>query len=369
MVRALRGRRSQTVVSKGLGYKTNATYRWERAERQPRASDFFRLAGDTGIDVPAVLARFAPGSDTLPKRLDASAIGRWLQNLTAEHTTLDLARTLDRNRNTVSRWLEGKTEPRLDDVLRIVDLLARRLVDFVAAFTDPEQLFAVRPAHALLAEQRRTAYRYPWSRAVFRTLELESYRALRRHQEGFIAEHLGISLEEERDHVWGLVNARQIKKRALKLHVKSTLPINRSDERRGSALKNIAGRKRRSSPLERLGFPRKNLAVADGKVAIVDGDAGALETLNDPKNDMAVERHWASVGVERIGRALIARGGLVSYELLAVDDEALGDLRNAHAGYLERVRAIAAASKKRKHVVLVNAQLTPLARSRTGGAA
>jgi hypothetical protein len=76
---------------------------------------------------------------------------------------------------------------------------------------------------------------------------------------------------------------------------------------------------------------------------------------------MALERHWAKVGTERVGRALLARGGLVSYELFAVSEAAREELRNAHLEYMERVRAIAATSSRREHVVLINAQVVPLA--------
>jgi len=44
------------------------------------------------------------------------------------------------NRYTMSRWLNGSSEPRLPNFLRMIEVLSRRLVDFLAVLVDPELL-------------------------------------------------------------------------------------------------------------------------------------------------------------------------------------------------------------------------------------
>lgn len=49
LVRALRGKRSQTAFSRRLGYRSNVIYGWESGRRWPSSSAFFAAARKTGI--------------------------------------------------------------------------------------------------------------------------------------------------------------------------------------------------------------------------------------------------------------------------------------------------------------------------------
>ena len=69
----------------------------------------------------------------------------------------------------------------------------------------------VRRPDGALEAARKIAYDVPWSHAVLRALELSDYRALRRHQPGWLARRLGISREEEERCLSALATARQIK--------------------------------------------------------------------------------------------------------------------------------------------------------------
>ena len=51
LVRAIRGKRSQTALSRRLKYKTNMVYLWEAGRAWPSASKFLNAAERTGIDV------------------------------------------------------------------------------------------------------------------------------------------------------------------------------------------------------------------------------------------------------------------------------------------------------------------------------
>ena len=99
-------------------------------------------------------------------------------------------------RLTITRWLRGESEPRLPQLLRFVRATTQRLLDFVAVFADPGSLASTRAAWHDLQAQLRVAYDLPWSHAVLRALELSDYRHLPRHEPGFVARRLGISLED-----------------------------------------------------------------------------------------------------------------------------------------------------------------------------
>ena len=312
LVRALRGKRSQQAVNRRLGHTSNAVYAWEAGLRQPRASDFFRLAALGGVPVHAALTGFAPRRDLrLPQKLDARAVAAWASNLTAGHAASKLARSLGCNRNTLARWVKGATEPRLPEVLRLVDVVTHRLLDFVALFTDPSALPSLAASALALREQRRIAYDLPWAHAVLRVLELDDYRRLDRHRDGFIAARAGISPEDEARCLDALAEAKQIRKRRGKWTTARVLTV---------------------------------------------------DTQKDPAKNLELKRHWARVGVERLGTPALEGGGLFSYNLFAISEASLIELRAAHLEYYERLRSIVAACKAPDRLFLANVQLIPLDR-------
>jgi transcriptional regulator with XRE-family HTH domain len=211
LVRALRGRRSQPALSRRLGYASNAVYGWESGRRAPSAGTFFRLAALSGVDVTGALRRFSVAAD--PNALQQRAgLARWLRALGGERSNSELARAVHADRTTVTRWLDGRTEPKLPELLRYVRATTQRLLEFLACFVDPASLASARATYADLVAQRRLAYELPDSHAVLRALELDAYRALPRHEPGFVAHRIGISLDAEAQCLRALMAAKQIKR-------------------------------------------------------------------------------------------------------------------------------------------------------------
>jgi transcriptional regulator with XRE-family HTH domain len=222
---------------------------------------------------------------------------------------LELARRIGRDRNTVARWLDGRTEPRLPDLLRFVAATTQRLLDFVAAFVDPAELPSLRAAYTDLALQRRVAYELPWAHAVLRLLELESYRAPPKHERGFLSERIGISLEEEDECLEALSRAGQIERRRGKWAVRRVLTV---------------------------------------------------DTQEDPAGNLLLKRHWANVALARLDARRLEAGSLYSYNLFAISEEGLDAIRTAHLEYFERVRSIVSDCRRPTRLALANVQLVPL---------
>jgi transcriptional regulator with XRE-family HTH domain len=231
-------------------------------------------------------------------------VARLLDNLRGGSSIKDVAARAGCNRYAVSRWLSGKSEPRLPDFLRMIEATSLRLLDFVACFADPAQLPSAARAWHELEIARKVAVELPWSHAVLRALELEDYRALPRHVPGFIAARAGISRDEEERCLRLLAQTEQIKKQ------------------RGRWV------------------PHRVLTV---------------DTRRDPNAGRKLLGFWAEVGRERLDRDTTR--GLFSYNLFTVSSRDLERLRELHLAYFRQLRSIVAQSEPAERLVVANVQL------------
>ncbi len=212
-LRALRGPRSQTALSRRLGYRSNVVYTWEAGGGFPTAARTFEVAAKVGLDPDAAVTRFF---GRRPEWLDEttlaspSGVAAFLRDLRGRQPVTSLAPAIGRDRYALARWYKGATEPRLPDFFRVVECSSLRLLDLLEAFVDLESLPAVADAGRRLAAARRIAHEAPWSHAVLRTLELASYQELPRHQPGWIAARVGVTGEEEERCLHSLEVAGQI---------------------------------------------------------------------------------------------------------------------------------------------------------------
>ncbi len=305
LIRALRGRRSQTAMNRRLGYTSNVTHAWETGLRYPSAGDLLHALEVSGRPPLAILRKFAPCSG----RTRGDVVASWLEALRRDRSQAELARLLRVNRNTVARWLLGTTQPRLPELLEYVEVTTLQVLDFIAAMVDPALVASAAESFRDLTAQRGLAYQMPWTHAVLRALELESYRALPRHEPGFIARRTGIALEEEERCLKALLHAKQIQRRRGLYRVARVLSV---------------------------------------------------DTQEDPLKNAPLKRHWARVAVERLGPAGVPPDGLCSYNLFAIPESELEQVRQAHLDYYARLRAIVAESKHPTRVVLATLTLVPL---------
>jgi transcriptional regulator with XRE-family HTH domain len=311
LVRSLRGPRSQTSLSRRLGYATNVVYAWEAGRRFPAATDFLRLAARSRVDLRGGLLRFwagVPGFVTPTELTTRAGVVQLLAHLRRQYKLAELARRTGTSRLTLARWFSGAAEPRLPDLLRLIEAATQRLLEFVAVFVDPERLPSVRRAYRDMQAQLRVAYELPWSHAVLRALELHPPAGARRGRDRpSLAAQLGISPEHERECLRALSRAKQIRR--------------------------VRGRLRSVRVL-------------------------TVDTRSDPERNRMLKVHWARVALERLERR--AEGDLFSYSLFAVSEADYQRLRALHAAYFEQMRAIVRASVRPERVVLANVQLLSL---------
>lgn len=309
LIRALRGKRSQLAFSKRLGFRTNVVHTWEAQRRWPTASRSLAVAERAGVDPRAALTRFyrtVPHWFSTLSPTSPEFVARFLADLRGRATIGDVAQRAGKSRFAVARWLKGEAEPRLPDFLRLIEAMSLRVIDFVAAFVDPRQLPSLDRAWQKLEAGRRAAFELPWSHAVLRVLELESYRA-QPHRPGFIARELGISTEEEQRCVDALVNSGQLDWDGTRYRVGAQL----------------------------------------------------TDTRHYPEAGRLLKIWWAKQALARLERD---EEGLFSYNLFAVSERDYERLRELLLAYFRELRSIVAASQPTERVVLAHLSLMPLTR-------
>lgn len=310
LIRALRGRRSQLAFSRRLGFRTNVVHTWEAQRRWPTASRTLAAAERSGLSVRDALTRFYRTAPDWLASFDTTSpelVGQLLRDLRGRTTLGDVAARAERSRFAVARWSKGEAEPRLPDFLRMIEATSLRLLDFIAAIIDPEKLPSISGKWRELERARRAAFQLPWSHAVLRVLELQSYQGLRAHRPGFVAAQLGISLEEEQQCIEALATTGQLD--------------------------------------------------WDGSRYRIN-EARLTDTRHNPEAGRALKIWWTERALERLKQD---REGLFSYNLFTVSERDYQRLRELHLAYFRELRSIVAASEPADRVVLAHLQLLPLA--------
>jgi transcriptional regulator with XRE-family HTH domain len=308
-IRALRGRRSQAALSRRLGFSTNVLYAWESGRRWPTAAVVLQAAQRLRFDVKALLRRFFARAPAWLEPIDVTSpagIAQLLEELRGKIPVVELARRTGTSRYAIARWLAGSAQPRFPDFLRLFEGASLRVLDFVALFHDPLALPAAAPAWRALQAHRTAVYEFPWISAVLGALELRDYTALRRHQPGWIAQRLGISLDEEERCLEVLARTGQIVRRGHRWQL---------------------------------------------------GHSQTVDTRQDAGAERKLKEWWAELGVTRL-RA--GAPGQFSFNVFAVSEADFERLRELHQSYFRQLRSIVAESTPSERIVVANVQLFPL---------
>lgn len=190
LLRAVRGGRSQVAFARKLGYLGNPIADWEAGRRCPTASEALRACEVVGIDVDEAFGRFHRLA--LPRQGSLFCLAPWLNELKGSVSATELASRAGRSRQQVGRWLNGKTQPRLDDFLCLIEAITGRVCDLVAALVPIEKVPSVEKDYRERLAARHLAHEEPWTEAILRCMETESYRKRTTHPRGAIARALGI---------------------------------------------------------------------------------------------------------------------------------------------------------------------------------
>ncbi len=320
LLRALRGPRSQTMVSKRLGYRGNVVYPWESGKRSPKLGDVLRLVelyGARPQEALALLARDQEDNDECQSQSRAERAHYWtdtriaglLRTVVGSEPISHLAARIDVDRNTLSRWLDGDSQPRLVDFLELVDHCVHRLLDFLAALVDLDELPAISEERTFFEAQRALAFDFPLSHAVLRALEVDAYRTSHFHDERLLARLIGVETSQIEPLLHALESAQLIRK--------------------------------------------VGCLYEPTRITTVD-------ISSDPKRSEALKRYFLGEVNRRFQSDPWPQRALASYNLCSVSSETLAKIRTLHAAYFDEVRALIEADSAPSEVLLVGMQLLPL---------
>jgi transcriptional regulator with XRE-family HTH domain len=305
LVRALRGERSQTALSRRLGYRSNVLYTWESGRREPSASELFRIVARTGGSPEKAFASFPVDLASVDLRRP-EAIAALLDQLRGEARIVDVAERCRVSRYTASRWMSGRAEPRASELLVLIEALTFRAIDLVTALAPPAKLPEIEAAWRELRTRREVAFTHPWSQAILRQLETRAYRRLAHPRTGWLAERLRITPEEEEASL---------------------------------------------AALSAAGLVRR-----DGRRWVTEPVAVDTSMATDEER-RRLKLHWIDAGRDRLEAG---SDGLFSWSVLAVSREDYERIRALHVRYMQALRQIVDASQPSEVVASVNAQLFAL---------
>ena len=307
LLRALRGKRSQVAFSRRLGRRSNVAYAWESGRRFPTAAEAMRAAALVGFDVDAALSRFAKvhapffeGGD--PR--EPTTMAALLRALAASTPTTEIAKRSERSRFAVSRWLSGTAEPRLPDFLRMLQSTARGALTFIACFVQPTKLPSAKTQWQRQQAADAVVRAHPHFILSLVGLGLTSYRELSRHEPGFLARELGLTIEEEESGLDAMSKAELIR--------------------------------------------------WNGRRWAIDADA-EVDLRRDPEMRDEMRRWITRRSTDAIGRG---DEGLFQWVALSCSEEELVELQREARALYERVRSIATTDGAERAVVF-NLQLFP----------
>jgi transcriptional regulator with XRE-family HTH domain len=312
LMRALRGERSQPAFSRALGFRSNAAYLWEHGRRYPEVSAFLKAALARDAELGRSLAQFFDQPvETFSGRRGQSVrnVTRLVVQLLGIASKRDVAAQLGVDRTTLGRWCSGKTEPRLPQFLRLVQLGTQRLIEFISLFVDLAQLPSTRELYTYILRQRRLAYELPRSHVVLRALELAAYQAEPTHDAELLAREVGASLAEVERCLAELEAAGQV---------------------------------------ARVGSHYRSAQIL------------TIDTREEPERNARLKAFWAREALERFEMKRSSGETLFSFNLFAISEDGFQQIRKLHLAYYDQARAIIEQSRHADRVVLMNLQLMPL---------
>ena len=310
LARALRGRRSCAEHSRRLGYGSNIARRWEARECFPTAAAFLQAHARVHPSARAALAEFmkrAPGWLAARDPFAPAGIAALLRELRGKTPIGVLAARTGLNRYSIGRWLKGTAQPKLPELLCLVEAASLRLLDFVATLVDPSKIPALAGAWHKLQRAREVAYEAPWSHAVLRALELDAYRQVSAGAaSALLARQLGLTPAEVERGLHALSESGQIRRVRGKWQVERVIAV----------------------------------------------DTGA-----EPVRARALKHAWTQVAAERLGRGVPGHYG---YSVFAISRKDLGALQELHLQYVRAMQSLIAESDPAECVALYCTQLVDL---------
>jgi len=200
LLRALRGKRSQVGLSRRLRFRFNQIYRWESGQTKIGWTDFVRLTEVVKVDLGKII-RMLRVFDHHP-----SEHVKLVESMIGSRKIVQIARDMKCSTSVLSRWLNGRTTPSLEQMLRLMQATDQSVIQFLDAISPIEDSFpSLREKHQALKRRIEFFHCFPDATLVIRLMETDEYRRLTRYERGWFARRLKIPIAEEKTIIETLV--------------------------------------------------------------------------------------------------------------------------------------------------------------------
>jgi transcriptional regulator with XRE-family HTH domain len=164
LLRAIRGSRSQEAFSRKVGISVATVAAWENGRRFPTLPRTLAASEAVGVDAVAALMAFHA------EPMDPGDTAAWLRSLQGDQRREDIATESGASVHQVGRWLSGRAEPRLPDLLTLVHAMTGRGEDLVAEWVGNDNVPSIQAAWRARDAARRVAWEHPWSEGILQVL-------------------------------------------------------------------------------------------------------------------------------------------------------------------------------------------------------
>lgn len=188
LVRAVRGKRSQIQASRALGFSFNQIGKWESREKKILWLDFCRLNKACEGIVAQALRNLSLGYSGN----EACAI---LNEMKADRTATAFAKVVGYPRLQLTRWLNGKVEIPLADMLAIIQATRNGLTQFAKCFFVEQEQPQSLNSLANTPEDFKTYFKKPWTALLHLVIEHKDCPAAPLAAE-FISSLIGVSVKK-----------------------------------------------------------------------------------------------------------------------------------------------------------------------------
>lgn len=190
IVRAMRGDSTQRDLSQKLGYSFNQVGKWESGSTHISWDDFVKLATLEGHEIEKHF-----------RRIFWSFVGEFNSKAVINYFLTDhrfIQRALSSSPRTIRRLKAGESHVMLADVQRLIASKPSLLMGWLEGFVDPSLLPEVQSFYAWHQQCIDLVAANPLAVFVKAAIELDVYKALKKHDDDFVARHATCSTQEAR---------------------------------------------------------------------------------------------------------------------------------------------------------------------------
>lgn len=211
---ALRGERTQVEISRMLGYSFNQWHKWESEQKWMRWNEFVEVLRVLMVPIEDVFRELYAFKKQAASGRDLDDFRVVLDCFCAGWSTQKVAGILKQDEDVIRRWVREGVSPSLETVLFLIQERTNDLSTFVANLVPIQQIPTLRDFHQTVVAHKAVEVKYPFSAAVEACFLLESYKALEKHSDEWIADRVKVPVKLVQELIATLVQQEIVENRS-----------------------------------------------------------------------------------------------------------------------------------------------------------